>query len=751
MADDNHLLVRASIQDELSGPLEDIREELADVGDEAETAGKKASRSSSGWGRLTGGLGKLVKTAGKAAIGIGAAGLAGAIGLAGVALKKGFSRLTSLENATAKLEGLGHSGKNIKAIMDNALAAVKGTAFGMDEAAGAAATLAAAGIKPGERMEKTLRLMADSATIAGTDLTDMGALWGKVAAKGSLDGEVMAQLLERQIGILPALAKHYNVTAAEASKMVSEGKVSFNDFAAVMETTLGGAAEKSGAILEGAWKNLNASLGRIGANLLGGVYPQIKTAINGAMGLLSGFEDKAAVAGAWIGNKLAGAAAWVQSAFQTYGPRVVTVLASIRDGAVDLYERFGPGLMTRLETIRDVAVKIGSAIMDNLVPAIRDVWETHGPGLLDFAQQASEKFDALLMPAIEKVGGFIADTLVPAVSDLIGWLSDNNEILIVAAAVVGAYKTALLIMTGVTKGVAIATGVWTGAQKLLNIVLSLNPIGVVIAVIAGLVAAVVLAYKKSDTFRGIVDGLWAAIKTAGKWIMDTAGKVGKFLLKWTPMGRAITLVKDNFDLVKGAIKSVIDWLGKIKVPQALKDAAELVGKVGDKIGDGAAWVGSKIGLGDTATSRARGGNLGSTLAAHAGAVAATGARPTITNALVGGGGHGHGSGDHQNGRALDLQGRGLAAYGRHIRAMGGYAAFHGTGRGRHLHAVPAASGDTATSRARSTRRTGGVSGGVHIAEGAVVVTVNNPASNVEVAQAVAQGIRDYVREREERG
>ena len=61
-------------------------------------------------------------------------------------------------------------------------------------------------------------------------------------------------------------------------------------------------------------------------------------------------------------------------------------------------------------------------------------------------------------------------------------------------------------------------------------------------------------------------------------------------------------------------------------------------------------------------------------------------------------------------------------------------------------------GDTSRSmaasvRGRSTSRNGG---GVTIEAGAVVVHVSNPSSNVDVSEAVRQGIEEYVREREER-
>ena len=99
---------------------------------------------------------------------VAAAGAGGAIaGVLGGSIVKGFNRLRDIESAEAKLTGLGHSAETVEGVMKNALAAVKGTSFGLGDAAGLAGTLVASGIKPGKELEKTLKLTADSATIAG--------------------------------------------------------------------------------------------------------------------------------------------------------------------------------------------------------------------------------------------------------------------------------------------------------------------------------------------------------------------------------------------------------------------------------------------------------------------------------------------------------------------------------------------------------------------------------------------------------
>lgn len=63
---------------------------------------------------------------------------------------------------------------------------------------------------------------------------------------------------------------------------------------------------------------------------------------------------------------------------------------------------------------------------------------------------------------------------------------------------------------------AAATRAMTVAQRVLNIVMRLNPIGLVITAIMLLVAGVVLAYKRSDTFRRVVDAAFKSIRQSAQ-------------------------------------------------------------------------------------------------------------------------------------------------------------------------------------------------------------------------------------------
>ncbi|MBP0094990.1 hypothetical protein B0F79_25150, partial [Rhodococcus hoagii] len=185
---------------------------------------REASKAGEGFGsKIAGGLSKTLT------VGVGAVGAVAAAGI-GTALTKGFQRLSAIDEASAKLSALGNSTQDVQKIMDNALASVKGTAFGLGDAAGLAGTMVASGIKPGQELETVLKRVADSAAVSGSSLGDMGLIWGKAAAKGKLDGEIVAQLLERQIPIYDILGKKMGKNAEEVADMVSKGKVSFKDF-----------------------------------------------------------------------------------------------------------------------------------------------------------------------------------------------------------------------------------------------------------------------------------------------------------------------------------------------------------------------------------------------------------------------------------------------------------------------------------------------------------------------------------------
>lgn len=210
--------------------------------------------------RIGGAFGKIGKIGIAATTAVGGA-------LVGLAAKGGFDRALNIERAQTKLKALGHDTKSVDGIMNDALASVKGTAFGLGDAASVAAGLVASGVKQGGQLQTVLKTVGDTAQIAGVEFKDMGVIFGKVAATGKLQGDEMLQLMEAGIPVLQYLADHFQVTAEEAQEMVSDGKVSFEDFEAAMREHLGGAAQSAGESFDGAMSNMKAALSRLGESV----------------------------------------------------------------------------------------------------------------------------------------------------------------------------------------------------------------------------------------------------------------------------------------------------------------------------------------------------------------------------------------------------------------------------------------------------------------------------------------------------
>lgn len=418
--------------------------------------------------------GSLMKGIGGAAV-IGAAAVAaGTVATLGVALTKGFARLNSLDQATAKLEGLGHSAESVQAIMDDSLAAVKGTAFGMDEAAATAASAVAAGVKPGADLQRTLSLVADASTIAGTSMGDMGAIFNKVAGTGKIQGEVIAQLGERGIPILQLLADEMGVSADQVQDMAARGEIDFARFQNAMEAGMGGAALKSGETFQGAVANMNASLGRIGAGFLSPVFEELAptiTAITDAMGPLEGI---AATLGEKFGDFLVpileGFQGMLASGFD-FAPFIE--LAGYLSPIGLAFKVLEPVLPMIVDMLGQVATVIGGAlgqVLQALMPVLTQVVGV-------FTQLLAQILPPL-MPIIVQLAGIISQVLLavlPLIDPLMQLITAIFPILqtviaalipiiqgvvdAIAAVLIPVVDTLVAVLGGV---ITFLTGVFTG-------------------------------------------------------------------------------------------------------------------------------------------------------------------------------------------------------------------------------------------------------------------------------------------------
>ncbi|MEU2797425.1 phage tail tape measure protein [Streptomyces sp. NPDC007117] len=181
---------------------------------------------------------------------------------------------------------------------------------------------------------------------------------------------------------------------------------------------------------------------------------------------------------------------------------------------------------------------LGDVTAKYVLPRIED--------FIDFVDQQA-------VPTIEKIsGGFMAG--VRWVKEYGAWFAP----LAIAIGGVTLAMTASSIATGITMGVigaysiairtaAAVTRAWTLVQAGFNAVMALNPVTLIVIGVLALAAAVVVAYKKSETFRNIVQATWSGIKAGWDVVWNQGLKPGfaGFMTGLNAIGTAAMWLWDN--------------------------------------------------------------------------------------------------------------------------------------------------------------------------------------------------------------
>lgn len=160
----------------------------------------------------------------------------------------------------------------------------------------------------------------------------------------------------------------------------------------------------------------------------------------------------------------------------------------------------------------------------------------------DMIDKVVTKYSPQIQKALEKAME-ITDKLFPAIEKGFKWISKNGGT--VASVIVGigsAIGVFVAATTGVTALKTAFTGLWA--------VMSANPVGLVVAAIAGLVAAIVTLWNTNEDFRNWVIGAWETIKSAVETAITAVAEF--FQSAWD----GVELVKEEFATAWENIKSV---------------------------------------------------------------------------------------------------------------------------------------------------------------------------------------------------
>ena len=220
----------------------------------------------------------------------------------------------------------------------------------------------------------------------------------------------------------------------------------------------------------------------------------------------------------------------------------------------------------------------------------------------------SEQIGIALLPIFEELVTFLQTSVIPKMQGFADWASKNTTTIknlgIGLVAVVGilgtlslAIKAANIIMTTFNAIVKIATII----QAAFNLVMMLNPIGLVVLAIAALIAGLVLAYNKSETFRNIVDKVFEVLKKVGTFIKDV------IIGYWTLLFDIVEKVKGVFEKFGSFVKNV--FIGYFEfLFSILTKVKDVIVDIINKIKNSP--LGSFIGkIVETVTGRAVGGTV----------------------------------------------------------------------------------------------------------------------------------------------
>lgn len=154
--------------------------------------------------------------------------------------------------------------------------------------------------------------------------------------------------------------------------------------------------------------------------------------------------------------------------------------------------------------------------------------------------------------------------------DLLNAAMDNSVVATLKA------KGAVVAKAIADKGATIATKAMTIAQKALNLAQRASPLGAVVFALGLLAGALILAYKKSDTFRRIVDGAMRVAKKGVDVVVSAFKALGPVVQKVMQLvARAVgfyvgvyvkafqlgfRLAKATWDGIKAAVGNVVDFI-----------------------------------------------------------------------------------------------------------------------------------------------------------------------------------------------
>ena len=186
-----------------------------------------------------------------------------------------------------------------------------------------------------------------------------------------------------------------------------------------------------------------------------------------------------------------------------------------------------------------------------------------------------EVIQPLLIPAFNTMS-IVLEKIFGVLSGVMKFLVDYGKWLLPVVAAVTAYNIAI-------NTTVMSLKVWIGVQKILNVLMNLNPVGLVVAGLAALVATVTVCWGKFAGFRAVVLTVWDTMKGFAGMLKDyVIDRITGLLTGIGKVGEALTkLFKGNFSGAWTSAKSAASLIsGHEARTKAIGKSSEIISGIG---------------------------------------------------------------------------------------------------------------------------------------------------------------------------
>jgi len=361
-----------------------------------------------------------------------------------------------------------------------------------------------------------------------------------------------------------ALAKAYAGNTTSLGKLVpglDKATLASGDMDAIMAElarTTGGAAATAAGTAAGQMEGMKIQMGEAQEAIGAALLPAM-SALAGILATVAGWVQENTTVFLVICGVLAGVAAAIlvlNVAFKAYAviTKAVSAATKVWTAIQWLWNAAMSANPITIIIIAIIALIAAIVLIATKTTWFQDIWAAVWGFIVGIASAAWNAITAAASAAIAWLAS-VWESLKAAVAAVWEWI--QNAVQVVLAVIVAIVQGYINIYVSIWETIVDAVEfVWNWIKTAISAALGFI-LGIVQREINGIIR--------------IWESIKAAVGAVWDWLKETATKALDAILK------PVEAVKSAFDNVVDAIRNVIDWLGRIKIPDVLSKAGDLIG------------------------------------------------------------------------------------------------------------------------------------------------------------------------------